>query len=113
MFAKGSRYEKARRLTASSGSSSAFSGVRPRDIAGAEGVVEHVVSAGDRFDLLAKYYYNDDRLWWRIMDANPQLLSRRRLGREGDEPEDDIVLGVDLSEFEGMVILVPRAGRTS
>ena len=29
-------------------------------------------SEGDRFDLLAKEYYNDSTLWWVIAAANPR-----------------------------------------
>ena len=48
--------------------------------------------AGDRLDLLARHYYNDDRLWWRIVDANPESL-----------------YGGDLltEEMEGQVLLIP------
>ena len=30
---------------------------------------------GDRYDLLAKSYYNDSSLWWIISRANPNLTS--------------------------------------
>jgi nucleoid-associated protein YgaU len=72
MFDRRSRYADARPF--STGSVEPFAGVRPRSIAPATGVVEHTVRQGDRLDLLAKHYYNDDRLWWRIVDANPDLL---------------------------------------
>ena len=32
------------------------------------------VKAGDRLDLLAHTAYGDAELWWRIADANPDLL---------------------------------------
>lgn len=28
----------------------------------------------DRMDLLAHRYYGDERLWWQIADANPELV---------------------------------------
>jgi len=56
--------------------------------------VEHVIAAGDRLDLLARHYYNDDRLWWRIVDANPAFLYA-----------GDMVL----ESKEGQVILIPKA----
>ena len=70
MFLRGSRYAQARELTAGP-----VEGVRPREIGPATGVIEHVLKEGDRPDLLARHYYNDARLWWRILDANPDLNS--------------------------------------
>lgn len=94
MFQKGSRYEKNGRFTPSSDGTAIFAGIRPRAIGPASGVVEHVVKAGDRLDLLARHYYNDDRLWWRIVDANPDFLCG------GD---------MMLEAMEGRVILIPKA----
>jgi len=94
MFLRGSRYEKANAFTPDPASAEVFRGVRPREIGPAPGVVEHVVKAGDRLDLLARHYFNDPRLWWRIVDANPAFLCG------GD---------VTLREMEGQVILIPRA----
>lgn len=57
-------------------------------------MLEHTLTATDRFDLLALHYYNDTRKWWRILDANPEILS-----------------GMDLSDpaLIGTVILIPAA----
>lgn len=30
--------------------------------------------AGDRMDLLAYRFYGDERLWWLIADANPEIV---------------------------------------
>jgi nucleoid-associated protein YgaU len=92
MFVKGSRYEKARPFTPATAGRPAFPGVRAREVATPPGVLEHTVRAGDRLDLLARHYYNDDRLWWRIVDANPEIL-----------------FGGDLlaESMEGQVILIP------
>lgn len=49
--------------------------VPPRQISLPEGMVEHVVGIEDRLDLLAYQYYGDARLWWHILDANPQIPS--------------------------------------
>lgn len=81
-------------FTAPSDGSQVFAGIRPRSISPASGVIEHRVQAGDRLDLLARHYYNDARLWWRIVDANPQVLYG-----------GDLVL----PEMEGQIILIPRA----
>ena len=91
MFNRKSRYATARDFAAAAGDSP-FGGVRPRQIERATGVVEHTVQQGDRLDLLAKHYYNDDRLWWRIVDANPEILH-----------------GADATalDMEGRVLLIP------
>jgi len=93
MFLKGSRYEGSRPFTLDPRTGAGFEGVRPRAIAPAQGVVEHVVAADERLDLLARHYYDDERLWWRIVDANPGFLFG-----------PDLLLG----GMEGRVILVPR-----
>lgn len=94
MFKKGSRYEKVRTFDTTSDGLTVFEGTRPREIGSVAGVIEHVVKAGDRLDLLAGHYYNDDRLWWRIVDANPEFFFG------GDMIGDTM---------EGRVILVPKA----
>lgn len=35
--------------------------------------VQHQVMQGETLDLLARQYYGDERLWWRIADANPLI----------------------------------------
>lgn len=30
--------------------------------------------AADRLDAMAAYLYGDERLWWKIADANPEIL---------------------------------------
>lgn len=94
MFKKGSRYENTRTFEPTPTGLTAFEGIRPRVIGPATGVIEHVVKTGERLDLLAGNYYNDDRLWWRIVDANP-----------------DFFFGGDmvLDRMEGQVILIPKA----
>lgn len=93
MFLKGSRYENARSFDPDAQGNEVFAGVRAREIDPATGVLEHLVQAGERLDLLARHYYNDDRAWWRIVEANPQF-----------------VFGGDLllDEMEGKVILIPK-----
>ena len=94
MFLKTSRYKDARRFEPDQQGVVRCKGVRPREIGAAVGVLEHVVQEGDRLDLLARHYYSDPRLWWRILDANPDLHS-----------------GVEISlrERAGEVILIPKA----
>lgn len=115
MIRKGSRYEKARSFAAAEGETEAFPGVRPRQIGPATGVIEHTVRSGDRLDLLARHYYNEGRLWWRILDANPEILyggdavveTERDAGSDGETDESS-----ETSEMESMVgrtIVIPRA----
>ncbi len=96
MFLKGSRYNNAvlLRRTSSEVSCDGFSGIRARIIPVTDGAVEHVVTDGDRLDLLARHYYNNDRLWWRIVDANPEFVF------------SGFLLGI---EMKGRIILIPKA----
>ena len=97
-FKKGSRYETTKRFVQfdpAEDSSAPFPGVRARRIEAAQGVLEHTVQAGQRLDLLALDYYNDTQKWWRILDANPQILHA-----------GDLVL----DKYEGATIVIPRAG---
>lgn len=68
--------------------------LRARTIPAATAVLEHTIEAGERLDLLARRYYNNDRLWWRILDANPSIL-----------------LGTDLAltGMAGQRLRIPRA----
>lgn len=106
MIRQGSRYETARPFTAGS---PPFPGVRARDIGPATPVVEHTVAAGDRLDRLARHYYNDDRLWWRIVDANPEILAGGDLLREGAEVLPLAAGPLSLERRVGLAILIPRA----
>ncbi|MDX8391060.1 MAG: hypothetical protein R8K53_00575 [Mariprofundaceae bacterium] len=90
MFMRKSRYKNALPFDPAND----FEGVRPRKIGAASGVIEHIVTSGDRLDLLARHYYNDDRLWWRILDANADVL-------HADE--------LTLADSVGETILIPRA----
>jgi nucleoid-associated protein YgaU len=94
MLLKNSRYQGTRRFEPDAAGTVRCKGTRPRVIGPAVGVLEHVIRAGERLDLLARHYYGDPRLWWRILDANPDLLS-----------------GVELSlrERVGETILIPKA----
>ena len=93
MLTKKSRYRNSFHFESLSDGSEVFDGLRARQIKTATGVIEHEVLAGDRLDQLARQYYNDDRLWWRIVDANPQFS----FGPE--------MLG---EEMAGRVILIPK-----
>jgi hypothetical protein len=46
-------------------------------------IAEHVVSEGERPDLLAHRYLGDAEQWWRIADANPVLDPRELTATPG------------------------------
>ena len=99
MLSTKSRYATARLFESEKGdpaapSTAPFPGLRPRSIQPTTGVIEHTVLEGDRLDRLAQNYYNDDRLWWRIVDANPEIL-------HGSD-----AVG---AEMVGRVLLIPAA----
>ena len=102
MIGSKSRYVDTPAFTGSSEGETIFRGIRARAFATATGVVEHEVQEGDRLDHLARHYYNNDRLWWRILDANPELFY-------GQSFRDGGADGVMLSKtMQGTVILIPR-----
>ena len=90
---KGSRYQQSLEFSPAQGGRPGFDGIRPRPIGPATGVIEHIIRDQERLDLLALHYFNDPRLWWRIVDANPNIVF------SGD---------LLISESVGEVILIPR-----
>lgn len=82
MLLKKSRYQQSRAFEPQ-GEEGVFAGVRAREVRTLPGVIEHLVSDTDRLDHLAQHYFNDSRLWWRILDANPEILfADKTLGPE-------------------------------
>jgi len=84
VFTRGSRYLAVPDLilTAADGSTVTVKDVRPPpNVTGAH---RHTVTAGDRLDLLAATYYGNPLRYWRICDANLDVLSP--LALLGDEP---------------------------
>lgn len=114
MFLKDSRYAAARRFDANEDGSQPSKGVRPRQIGAATPVVEHTLQTGERFDGLGQHYFNDTRMWWRILDANADVLCAAELelaglpslprpaGQGPAVPEDE-------TATLGETVLVPRA----
>lgn len=88
MIRKGSRYEKAVPFKYAEGEPQLFPGIRPRAIGAARPVLEHLSRKGERHDLLSVHYYNEPSLWWRVLDANPDVLYAGDLDqkREAGEP---------------------------
>ncbi len=74
MFLKSSRYVNVQVFDPDPEGRVDFRGIRPRDIPETPGVLEHAQTEGDRPDILAQEYYQADRAWWRIVDANPEFL---------------------------------------
>jgi hypothetical protein len=121
MLLPNSRYKKTQLFKPSDTASGAFSGLRPRLIGPATGVIEHVVCEGDRLDQIARHYYNDDRLWWRIIDANPQIIfggglmpvqDQRPNKIKGDNDAGGDSKGQTDDSLVGQIILIPRAQET-
>ena len=94
MFQKKSRYQNGLPFATAADGTTVFDGRRERVIDVATGIIEHQVVVGDRLDHLARNYYNDDRLWWRIVDANPDIVFAGNLLSE---------------EMAGTAILIPKA----
>jgi len=90
---KGSRYQYARTFSGENGQSLLFRGSRRREIGSATGVLEYTVKEGERLDLLALYFYNDSQKWWRILDANPEIV---------------FATDLTLSDYVGETILIPK-----
>jgi nucleoid-associated protein YgaU len=119
MITKDSRYASAQLFKGENGADPEFAGIRPRVIGKASGVIEHTVEAGDRLDLLARHYYNDDHLWWRIVDANLEFFHSSDMVREWPlvlkdgrvvEVEEVEAGALELApSMAGRVILIPRA----
>ncbi|MBL4661553.1 MAG: hypothetical protein JKY19_14435 [Alcanivoracaceae bacterium] len=70
MIRKGSRYENTRAFN----NDKDFAGSRARELNTPEGIVEYTITDSDRLDHLANNYYKNDSRWWRILDANVDLL---------------------------------------
>lgn len=54
--------------------SAPFRGLMPRKVRRHTGFVEYELKLGDRLDSLAKDFYDDERLWWVIAEANAEIL---------------------------------------
>jgi len=104
-----SRYADAKPFDSEARGDADFRGLRPREIGPATGVVEHVVCAGERLDLLAGDYFNADRLWWRIADANPEFLDAADMVATFADAAEEDADPLDRAEMAGDAVLVPRA----
>jgi hypothetical protein len=90
MIKKGSRYENAQPFQPGEDGRLPFRGIRARVIGAARPVLEHHLRAGERHDSLSAHYYNEARLWWRILDANPDVLYAGDLAER--DPADPLLV---------------------
>jgi len=90
MIKKGSRYEKAVPFKPAEDGTVPFRGIRARTIDPARPVLEHHLRVGERPDLLSSHYYNEAQLWWRILDANPDVLYAGDLAER--DPADPLLV---------------------
>lgn len=99
---KGTRYKDSIAFQPDENGKVIFRGIRSRSIGVAEGIIEHQLKEGERLDLLALHYYNNARLWWRIVDANPSVLCAL-----------DLTISKSINrELVGATIIIPRADET-
>lgn len=92
MTIKSSRYTNAMFFTETSRTVT-FKGRRSRPIGLPAGVLEYTVKQGDRLDLLALHFYNDSRKWWRMLDANPEIV---------------FAADLNLDDYVGVTIQIPK-----
>jgi len=99
---KGTRYRASVEFQPDENGNVIFRGIRARPTGVADGVIEHQMKEGERLDLLALHYYNNARLWWRIIDANPGVLCAL-----------DLSISKSINrELVGATIIIPRADET-
>lgn len=106
MASRTSRYDGSVSFKVDSLGRSDFKGLMPRSIAATPGVLEYRVSGGDRLDLLGTRFYNNDRQWWRIADANEGFLFASDMTLEGSpiDPPDKL----ERHGMSGVVIVIPE-----
>lgn len=102
-FFKGSRYETATGFDPDEQTGEVgFPGIRARLPNTPEPVLEHTVALKERLDSLAQHYYGDSRSWYRIVEANPDVVFPEDLLFEPAPVEENG------RERLGAVILIPR-----
>lgn len=101
-FFKGSRYEKTPLFEPLQTGGFVFKGLRARVVGPAEGKLEHTVVFKDRLDGVGQNYYSDPRGWYRVAEANIDVLFPEDLIFDELEPGDEF--GAPL----GRLVLIPR-----
>ncbi len=51
-----------------------FRGLMPRAVGRPGAYLEYELKPGDRLDSLSEEFYGDPRLWWMIVEANPDIF---------------------------------------
>lgn len=83
MFSKISRYRKLQDLVTTDDKGRNLESKTLRLLPEVSGTFVHTVEQSDRLDHLSFKYYKQPRKWWRICDANPELMSPQALlGKE-------------------------------
>jgi nucleoid-associated protein YgaU len=83
MLFPGSRYARTEVIWPVGADGAPTRALAARRIPPRPGVLEHVVTEGERLDQLAGRFYGDPRKYWLILDANPEELHPLRLLRPG------------------------------
>ncbi|MEO8258892.1 MAG: hypothetical protein ABI868_16215 [Acidobacteriota bacterium] len=96
MFSRSSRYRALPDIVATDAQGRTLVSKTLRPLPPVSGTVGHTVEGVDRLDHLAYKYYQQPYKWWRLADANPEVLSPPAL--LGKEP---IVTDRFRLEFDG------------
>lgn len=107
-MAKRSRYADVKPFEPDALGRVTFKGLLPRPIGHASGAVEHNIVAGERVDQLALSYFNDDRHWWRIVDANVGFLCGTDIAIELSDPEQASDPFRRVNMVGGTVVVPPK-----
>jgi len=83
MFFRGSRYETVPDSELTTADDRVIPYKRVRFIPETRGVFSHLVSQGDRLDLIAYKSYKDPEQFWRICDANLALRPEELVAEPG------------------------------
>lgn len=74
MFSKDSRYRKQPDVVTTDAQGRTRSSKALRILPPTRGVMEHIITQGERLDHLAHKYYQKSTRWWHLCDANPEFM---------------------------------------
>ncbi len=83
MFFKGSRYEKVGNAQFTDAQGNTFQYKKIRFIPDTPARFNHLVTQGERTDLLAFKYYRDPLKFWHIADANDVMIAEELTAQPG------------------------------
>lgn len=110
-FFKGSRYQNVPLFEPLDSGEFVFKGLRARPVGPAEGTLEHTVVFKDRLDSLGQNYYSDPRGWYRIAEANIDVLFPEDLIFDDLSSEENSSGPENSEKFSaplGRLLLIPR-----